>query len=177
MYTLHSEVATLPSSFADKGVQEVSFKIAFEPDFLDKVRFLRDLGLASHDPISVGDAKIAPIQLLAKIAAQQKPGRRIGKLRQYEIVRAVVKGTKGKKKVTIVLDCHTSGIPKWGLGSDVNTGCPPAIVARMITSGEISGAGVFPPEQIVLPKRFFAHLKKRGFRLKTVSRSGWAVPA
>jgi len=40
-----SEFATLPTSFAQKGVQEVSFKTAFDPDFLQKVKFLRDLGL------------------------------------------------------------------------------------------------------------------------------------
>src|SRR6185369_7481115 len=114
MYTIHSELATLPVSFADKGVQEVSFKIAFPSDFLEKIRFLRDLGLASHEPLLIGDAKISPIQLLAKVASQQKPAKRIGKLNQYEIVRAIVKGTKGKKKLTLILDCHTAGHAKWG---------------------------------------------------------------
>jgi saccharopine dehydrogenase-like NADP-dependent oxidoreductase len=174
MYTIHSELATLPDSFADKGIQEVSFKIAFPPDFLEKIRFLRDLGLASHDPLQIGDATISPIQLLAKVAALQKPAKRIGKLNQYEIVRATVKGTKKKKKLTLILDCQTSGNPKWGLGSDMNTGCPPALVARMLTSGEISGAGVFAPENIVPPGPFFAGLKRRNFSLKIMRKNGWS---
>src|SRR5258706_789644 len=73
MYTIHSEVATLPSSFAHKGVQEVSFKIAFDAAFLEKVKFLRDLGLASHEPISLGGIKIVPIELVNKVAMTQKP--------------------------------------------------------------------------------------------------------
>ena len=172
MYTIHSELATLPVSFAQKGVQEVSFKIAFDSDFLQKVKFLRDLGLASQEPIAIGGAKVSPIELLNKVAALQKPGRRIGKLKQYEIVRAIVKGTKRGKKVTLTLDCHTAGHAKWGIGSDINTGCPPAIVARMISSGEITGSGVLPPEKIVPAKSFFAHLRKRGFVLKTRSGAG-----
>jgi len=106
------------------------------------------------------------------VAASQKSGRRIGKLKQYEIVRTILKGTKQGKKVTLILDCHTAGHAKWGIGSDLNTGSPPAVVARMIASGEITGSGVLPPEQIVPPKPFFAHLKKRGFLLKTMSKPG-----
>jgi len=175
MYTIHSEVATLPRSFAEKGVREVSFKIAFDPAFLEKIRFLRDLGLASTEPIRIGETKVTPMQVLNKVAMSQKPARRIGKLKQYEVVRTIVKGTKGKQKVTLVLDCHTAGLPKWGMGSDVNTGCPPAVVARMIASGNIQGAGVFPPEQIVPPKLFFDQLKRRGFLLKTARKAGWSM--
>jgi len=171
MYTIHSELATLPASFADKGVQEVSFKIAFPPDFLQKIRFLRDLGLASHDEINIGGTKIAPIRLLAKLAALQKPAQRIGKLNQHEIIRTIVKGTKGKKKLTLVLDCHTAGNPRWQLGSDINTGCPPAVVACMIKSYEIKGSGVLPAEKIVPPNLFFAELKKRGLTLRILRQS------
>src|SRR5438270_1161652 len=175
MYTIHSELATLPSSFAQKGVQEVSFKIVFDPDFLQKIKFLRDLGLASHEPIPVGGAKISPIELLNKVAASQKPARRIGNLKQYEIVRTIVKGTKHGKKVTLILDCHIAGNAKWGMGSDINTGSPPAIVARMISTGEIKGAGVFAPEQIVPPGPFFAQLKKRGFLMRMNCKAGWGL--
>jgi saccharopine dehydrogenase-like NADP-dependent oxidoreductase len=175
MHTIHSEVATLPTSFAKKGLREVSFKIAFDPAFLEKIRFLRDLGLASAEPIYVGETKVSPIQVLNKVAMLQKPARRIGKLKQYEIVRTILKGTKGRQKVTVVLDCHTAGLPKWRLGSDVNTGCPPAVVARMIAGGQVKGTGVVPPEQIVPPRLFFEHLKLRGFQLRISRKSGWGM--
>jgi hypothetical protein len=175
MHTIHSEVATLPTSFVKKGLREVSFKIAFDPAFLEKIRFLRDLGLASAEPIYVGETKVSPIQVLNKVAMLQKPARRIGKLKQYEIVRTILKGTKGRQKVTVVLDCHTAGLPKWRLGSDVNTGCPPAVVARMIAGGQVKGTGVVPPEQIVPPRLFFEHLKLRGFQLRISRKSGWGM--
>ncbi|HKQ39780.1 MAG TPA: saccharopine dehydrogenase NADP-binding domain-containing protein [Verrucomicrobiae bacterium] len=154
MYTIHSEVATLPKSFP--GVREVSFKIAFDPVFLERVKFLRDFGFASQEPISVGGAKIKPIEVVNKVAMSQKPGEQVGPVRHYEIIRTIVKG----RRQTITLDCHCKNIP------DVNTGAPPAIVARMIAAGEITGSGVHPPENIIPGKAFFAHLAKRRMRVR-----------
>jgi len=156
MYTIHSELATLPQSFP--GVREVSFKIAFDPAFLDRVKFLRDLGFASQEPISVGGIKVKPVEVVNKVAMAQKPAEQVGPTKQYEIIRTIAKG-KGE---TVTLDCHCKNI------SDLNTGAPPAIVARMIAGGEISGAGVHPPENIVPPKAFFSHLAKRGMRVRVL---------
>src|SRR5262249_37692604 len=110
MYTLHSEVATIPLSFREKGIQEASFKIAFDGEFLARVKFLRDLGLASSKPVDVSGSFVRPIELINKIAMSQKPGRRVGKMKQYEIVRTIVKGKQGKVKRTLVLDCHCRGL-------------------------------------------------------------------
>jgi hypothetical protein len=54
--SLHSEVATLPVSFADKGVRECFFKINYwgmDPETVDKARVLADFGFDEPDPISV----------------------------------------------------------------------------------------------------------------------------
>ncbi|MDB5038686.1 MAG: Saccharopine dehydrogenase [Bacteriovoracaceae bacterium] len=173
MYTIHSEVATLPLSFKEKGVREVSFKIAFDSEFLDRVKFLRDIGLASHEPVEISGIKVKPIELINKLAMAQTPAKKVGKLKQHEIVRAVVKGMKDKKKRTIILDCHTKGFEKWGVGTDLNTGSPPAVVARMIAEGQIKGSGVLAPENSVPPKPFFELLKKRKMWVEIQQKSGW----
>ena len=174
MFTIHSEVATLPFSFKNKGVQEVSFKIAFDAEFVDRVRFLRDLGLASHDLIQIGEVQVAPIDVVNRVAMSQPVAKQVGALRQHEVVRAIVKGTKKGKKVTIVADCHTSGMPKWGVGLDVNTGSPPAIAAQMLAAGEITETGAIPAELAVPPEPFFKHLKKRRMVVKCKTFSGWS---
>jgi len=156
MHTIHSELATLPNSFP--GVQEVSFKIAFDPVFLDRVKFLRDFGFASHDPISVSGMNVKPIEVVNKVAMAQKNAEQVGPLRHYEVIRTIVKG----KRKTITLDCHCKNVP------DVNTGASPAVAACMIAAGEITGSGVHPPENIVPPKAFFSHLKRRGIRLSAL---------
>jgi saccharopine dehydrogenase-like NADP-dependent oxidoreductase len=173
MYTLHSEVATLPLSFQNKGVKEVSFKIAFDPEFIEKVQFLRDLGMASHDYIDVDGVRVRPITLLSKVALSQTQGQVKGKLKQYEIVRTIVKEIKNGKKLTVVSDCHIQGMPEWGLGSDISTGSPPSVVAQMIAGGEIAHHGVVPPEIAVPTKSFFSQLKRRKMFVKVVRQAGW----
>ncbi len=175
-FTLHSELATLPQSFRDKGVKEVSFKIAFDDDFVTKVRFLRDLGLAQEEPITVHGTKISPLLLTDKVAMSQKPAKRVGPVKQHEIVRAIVKGYRNRSKCTVVIDCHTTGIAKWGVGSDANTGCPPAIAVRLIAEGKTAARGALPPEKIFSPLDFFAHLKPRGMWIKQSDKSGWREP-
>jgi saccharopine dehydrogenase-like NADP-dependent oxidoreductase len=173
MYTIHSEVATLPLSYAQKGVREVSFKIAFDQDFLSKVRFLRDLGMASHEPIDLTGTKVRPIDVVDKVAMSQPPAKQVGKLKQYEVVRSVVKGTSKGKKVTWVVDCHTRGMPEWGVGLDIDTGSPPAVAAQMLAAGEITATGAVPPEVAVPSAPFFARLALRKMRLVATRKAGW----
>lgn len=173
MYTIHSEVATLPLSYAAKGVREVSFKIAFDPEFLDRVRFLRDLGLASHEPIDLTGVKVRPIDVVDKVAMSQPPARQVGKLDQYEVVRSIVKGKAQGKKVTWVVDLHTRGMPAWGIGLDIDTGSPPAVAAQMLAAGEITAVGAVPPEVAVPTAPFFARLEARGMKVKATRKAGW----
>ncbi len=174
MYTIHSEVATLPLSFKRQGVQEVSFKIAFDPEFIDRVRFLRDLGMASHEWITLpGGGKARPIDVINRVAMSQPAPKQVGKLNQYEVVRAVVKGTLGRKKVTLIHECHTAGMPQWGIGLDIDTGSPPSIAAQMLARGEITERGALPAEIAVPPLLFFEYLKARNMKIKTVQKSGW----
>jgi hypothetical protein len=44
--TLHSEVATLPGSFRERGVWEVTFRQSFDTEFVEHFRFLVRFGLA-----------------------------------------------------------------------------------------------------------------------------------
>jgi len=176
MYTIHSEVATLPRSYADQGVREVSFKIAFDPVFVDRVRFLRDLGLASHEPVDLTGVKVRPIDVVDKVAMSQPPARQVGRLKQYEVVRSIVKGTVKGKKVTWVVDCHTKGMPEWGVGLDIDTGSPPAVAAQMLAAGEITATGAVPPEVAVPSDPFFRRLARRKMRVVVTRRSGWSFP-
>jgi lysine 6-dehydrogenase len=177
MYTIHSEVATLPLTYADRGIQEVSFKIAFDPEFVDRVRFLRDLGMASHEEITVGGVKVKPVDVANKVAMSQKPARQVGKLKQYEVVRAIVKGTAKGKKATWVVDLHTRGMAAWGIGLDIDTGSPPAVAAQMLAAGEITVTGAVPPEVAVPCQPFFRRLALRQMKLKATRKAGWGFPA
>ncbi|MBM3266685.1 MAG: saccharopine dehydrogenase NADP-binding domain-containing protein [Candidatus Sericytochromatia bacterium] len=178
MHTLHSEVATLPLSFANKGIRECTFKIAFDPEFIDRICFLRDLGLASAEKIDFPDgSRVAPIELVNRVVmshpAPVPKGRRI----QHEVVRAIVKGTRKGKKVTLVEDLHVTGMPAWGIGLEVDTGSPPAVAVQMLGAGEINATGVCPPEACVPVKPFFDRLRLRKMRVTSAEVAGWTFKA
>jgi lysine 6-dehydrogenase len=163
--TLHSELATLPSSFKSKGVQEVSFRIAFPGDLTDRLRFLHRLGMTSTEAIAVKGKPVVPRDLLLGLLAQQPPAVATGPVDEYEVLRVIVRGTRGGEAVEEISDCHVPGIPAWQLGVDVDTGCPPSIVAQMILRGDIVVRGVLPPELAVPPMPFFQSLEQRGMHI------------
>ena len=97
--------------------------------------------------------------------ALQPPAVATGPVDEYEVLRVTVRGTRGGQAVEEISDCHVPGIPAWQLGVDVDTGCPPSIVAQMLVRGEIAVRGVLPPEKAVQPGPFFAALEKRGMKV------------
>lgn len=76
-----------------------------------------------------------------------------GRPDDYEIARVIVDGR--------VMDCHARSRGHFSAG-DIDTGCPPSIVAQMIVTGQITQRGVLPPEVAVPVAPFFRELKKRG---------------
>lgn len=164
--TLHSELATLPASFKAKGVREVSFRIAFPGDLTDRLRFLHRLGMTSTTPVRVDGKQVAPREMLLALLATQPAPVATGPVDEYEVLRVSVRGTRAGQDVEAVSDCHVPGIPAWQLGVDVDTGCPPSIVAQMLLAGEIAARGVLPPERAVPPDPFFAALAERGMRIE-----------
>jgi lysine 6-dehydrogenase len=83
-----------------------------------------------------------------------------GKPDDYEIARVIVDG--------LILDCHTRANKRWHASAgDVDTGCPPSIVAQMIATGQITQRGVLPPEVAVPVGPFFKELQKRGMEVRS----------
>ena len=71
----------------------------------------------------------------------------------------------GDKK-TVTMDCHAKANRRWHASAgDIDTGCPPSIIAQMIASGLITERGVFPPEVAVPVEPFFRELRKRGMKI------------
>jgi lysine 6-dehydrogenase len=165
MMTLHSEIATLPVSFKNKGIKECSFKIAFDDEFVNKVRLFKDMGMLSTKPIKVRGVKVSPRDFLIQLVKNLPPPI-YGKPIEHEIIRVIMKGTFRGRKKAINVDCHATGMPKWGIGLDIDTGSPPSIVAQMITKGQVGAVGVFPPERCIYPKTFIQQLKKRRMFVK-----------
>ncbi len=164
--SLHSEVATIPLSLGDKGIQECFFKITFfgysEP-VLRKMQFLSELGFARKEPIQVKGKEVAPrdvlIALLNESPAAQTPPKSLG----YKDIATVVEGTQDGKQVRLRMDTWAWPHEGWGMsGGKLMVASPPAVVARWLADGRLRKPGVWAPEQAVDGEAFFADLVQRG---------------
>ena len=149
-YTIHSEIATLPYTLK---AENVSFKIAFDDEFVDKIKMLKENGFISDEKIKISNnefnIKNISLEILKKL-----PKTIPEKINQYEIIRVIAEDNKKK----IVMDAKITGINET---IDKDTGVPPSITAQMIADGKITNKGVFPPESIVSEDSFFKELAKR----------------
>jgi saccharopine dehydrogenase-like NADP-dependent oxidoreductase len=166
---IHSEVATLPLTYGRKGIRECFFKINLDPAFLERLKFVIGLGLASTEPLDVKGQRVAPRDVLQTL---------VGRLPQpeaapddHEVLRVVVEGEEGGRRVTYTLDAFADADPARGLSAvAIDTGVPPSVVAQMIAAGGIRERGVHPPETCVEPAPFFEAITRRGMRV-SVSRA------
>jgi len=165
--SLHSEVATLPLSFRAKGLRECSFKIAYDPVLIERLRLLIDLGLASRTP---GPRGIAPREVLLDCLRALPPPPDF--IDDRDSLAVVAGGEDAKGPVTIRYDLTARPQRQPPLSAVArDTGFPPSIVAQLLLAGRIRERGVLPPEQCVPVRPFLDALAERGFLAKaTVTR-------
>jgi len=171
IYTLHSEPATIPASFKDKGVKEVTWKLGLPPKFEERARFLASIGFASKEPIKVQGVEVAPLEVLAAVVDRQVKEKLEGvelKFKGMKCMRAHVVGKKNGRKVEYVVDCIHGVHSRWG--EFCSTGVPPSIVAQMQAKGMIKEPGVWGPEQVIDPDYFFKELTKREIRFQVTTK-------
>jgi len=174
--TLHSEVATLPLHFKDRGIREVTFRQGFDPAFMERLGFLVRLGLAETgepSPPSRHRARArtnggspAPRELLLRMLERLPKPVPKGRPERHEVLRTVVKGRRRGRAVTVTTDCAVGPRAGGGVGPDIDTGAPPSIAVQLMLAGEIPLApGVWAPEQVIPPAPFVRELERRGMRV------------
>jgi saccharopine dehydrogenase-like NADP-dependent oxidoreductase len=162
--TLHSEVATIPVAFKDKGVREVSFKLALPKQFETKLRFLVDLGFGLKTPISVTGNKVAPRDVL--LALTERLPKTNAKPDDHKVLRVDVKGKKNGEELEYRLETIQHPYEKWNMRcGSFTVGFPIAIVAKMLASGQVKTKGATGSEKAIYPETFFKELAKRGMEV------------
>ncbi len=162
-YSLHSEVATLPVSFKDKGVQECFFKINYwgmAKEVVEKIRVLVEFGFDSDEAVDMGAFQVAPRQLMVRmlsgyvppITSFLEPPTNQPPDWTKEIV-TEVSGTKDGLPVTYRIGTLT-------VKGSLPTGVAPAVTAVWLAEGRIP-PGVYPPETVIDPQPFFDELRER----------------
>jgi saccharopine dehydrogenase-like NADP-dependent oxidoreductase len=161
--SLHSEVATLPLTFKEKGVRECFFKINYwgmSKAVVEKIRVLAEFGFGGIDPVEVKGQTIIPRDMMVTLLSGYVPP-----ITDFlappaheppdwvkEIV-TEVKGTKSSQTMTFRIGTLTckGALP---------TGVAPAIAAIWLAEGRVE-PGVHPPEIALDPMPFFKELEER----------------
>jgi saccharopine dehydrogenase-like NADP-dependent oxidoreductase len=166
--TLHSEVATLPLSYKDKGVQRVTYRLGLPALFHERCKFLVDLGFGATNPIKIDGVEIKPRKILAAMIDQHKVPE--ADPDDCEVIRVDVSGTKGGRQMLSRLETTVMAHKTWKISCGaLDTGVPPSIVAQMICRGDIQERGVCAPETCVPAQKFFVELAKRGMEMRKIT--------
>jgi lysine 6-dehydrogenase len=180
-HTLHSELATLPLHFADRGVREVSFKVGFPAAFMDKLALLTALGLADTEPVALPGGRVVPRELLVRCITQTAttPGPEAAP-DDAEAIWVRVRGRRAgpsgdpalaPREVERLAECVVRPHPRWQAGAgQLDTGVPPSIVAQFLATGVIDRPGVLAPEDAVPPEPYLAELAARTMEVTMVTR-------
>lgn len=165
-YSLHSELATFPERFKEKGLRNCSFRGGWDPDFVKQVKFLISTGFASVDQIVVKGAKVVPRDVTVALLNKFIPSNKI-KIDDIEILKVELIGSEKSVEKRIVMYCKAKTNKKWNISAGSwDTGVPPSIMAQLIAAGKITAHGVLPPgSEHINPKEFFRELKKRGIEV------------
>jgi lysine 6-dehydrogenase len=164
---LHSEIATIPKSFAGYGLKKVVWKEGGTD--LWKIKFLSELGLTSDDSFQYNGVEISPRKfLLSLIDSKGMLKTDLNKVPDdFEITRVIVKGRMKGKRKKMVMDAFFPAYKPWKVScSQYNVGIPGSIAAQMIGNKKVNKTGVFPAEQVFEPDDFFKELRDRGIKIR-----------
>lgn len=157
---IHSEVATMPIAYKDKGIKNVAFKLALPTLFEERLRFLIENGLGSQEKINVKGVEVAPRDFLLEMF-ETKPGTKTATPDDMKLLRVIVKGTKDGKQCTYEVETDLHHHP-WGLSNGFfSVGFPGAITAKMLGRGQVKEKGFFTGEQVLDTDIYFRELELR----------------
>jgi saccharopine dehydrogenase (NAD+, L-lysine-forming) len=161
--SLHSEVATLPITFKEKGVKECFFKINYwgmAKETVEKVRVLADFGFGSQEPVDVKGIAVVPRDMMVAMLSGY-----VYSIADY-LTPAKTKPPDWTKEIVTEIHGHKDGremTDRMGTltcKGALPTGVAPAIAAIWLAEGRVE-PGVYPPEAALDPEPFFKELEGR----------------
>jgi len=160
-YVDHEESKTLPRFFPQARL--VDFKLCMDDVTVETLRVMKRLGLSGKNLVRVGDASIAPRDLVVSLLPQPKD--LAGRMRGKTCVGTLAKGLKnGEPRAFYIYNVadHETVYAELGVQATAyQTGIPPVIAARLISERRWRGTGVMSPEQFD-PDPFLERLAREG---------------
>lgn len=157
VYTLHSELATLPDTLP--GVRDVRWRLGLPSEVIGGFRLFVELGLASGEPVPTSAGPVAPrevlVALLNRLPQSDAPGQDV------EFLDVVARGTRDGATVGVLSRARFEPQAEGIGGGAFGTAIPIAVAARWLAEGRIP-AGVHPPESVLAPEAFLGDLEREG---------------
>jgi saccharopine dehydrogenase (NAD+, L-lysine-forming) len=164
-YIMHSEIATIPHVYQDKGIKRCTFRIGFPEKIKNTLEFLHGLGFSRSDEVEIqgaGGLKAKPVKMLKTMMDLQPSGPN-AVVNDCDIIKTVVVGSRNGKHIEYTLEAVCRVTKEWPdlLGAQVYIGGAPAWAVELMRTDVIKGEGVFAPEEIIPPEPFFKEAAKR----------------
>lgn len=152
--------------FVEKGVTYSVFKYSLSDKVYHIAKSLAYLNLDTWKKVKVDDVEVAPVRVAC--ANLPKPAQLGPTVDGYSCVGTEVRGTKDRKRVeyfVYTMDSHREVFEKYGYSlTEVQTGIPPALAAKLIVTGKIKERGVMMPEAID-PEPFMENFSREGLKI------------
>jgi saccharopine dehydrogenase-like NADP-dependent oxidoreductase len=161
--TLHSEPATFPDSFREKGLRHCEWREGGPG--IDVLQLLAAIGLGSGRPLEVRGQSVVPKEVLLALLKREKllgypAGVRVD---DQEVVDLEIRGRDRSGPVTRHAYALFRSKPEWGVAAtEIAVGACGSIAAILIGQGKGIGKGVLPPEKSMPPGPFREMLAARG---------------
>lgn len=153
--------STLPDTYENK-LSFLDYKTIRYPGHCAMFKPMLEIGLASRQPITVGDQKVEPRMLLKTVLDKNLSYNDL----DLVLVRVTIEGKKDSSAKKIIYEIIDRQNSKEGLTAMMRTtSFPAAIIAWMAAAGHIEQRGCKPQEVVVNPSIFLPQLKKRGINL------------
>lgn len=149
--------------FVEKGVKYSVFKYTISDKVYHLAKSLALLDLDTWKKVKVDGVEVAPVRVAT--ANLPKPAALGATVDGYSCVGTEVRGTKDRKRVeyfVYTMDSHRETYERYGYSlTEVQTGIPPALAAKLIVTGKIKERGVMMPEAVD-PEPFMDSFSKEG---------------
>jgi saccharopine dehydrogenase (NAD+, L-lysine-forming) len=142
----HPETITLPTVFP--SIRRATNRgVVYPLSYFEMTQALVRAGMASEEPVRVGEVEVAPIDVMVALLRRERPRflAEAGVTGPGGCLKVVVSGTKDGGAHTYVFSLSSRAA-----GAGEGTGIPAAIGAVLALRGQLDGGpGVHPPEAIV----------------------------
>lgn len=149
--------------FVEKGVQYSVFKYTISDKVYHLAKSLALLDLDTWKKVKVDGVEVSPVRVAT--VNLPKPAQLGATVDGYSCVGTEVRGTKDRKRVeyfVYTMDSHRETYERYGYSlTEVQTGIPPALAAKLIVTGKIKERGVMMPEAVD-PEPFMDSFSKEG---------------